>query len=162
MQKVYQCELSELFPDADDKKPLPDGMDFVVRDLLYCLGVTEKYVGFPHTLYAVRLSIQQPERLMLVTKWLYPDVAKQYHTSWQNVEKNIRNYSDHCLAASSGYSVFPCQPHVRTQAKQYRIHFYLGTLSERPRQQNRDSAFRTDFVVFINRRYSFWLYRLLI
>ena len=90
MQKVYQCELSELFPDADDKKPLPDGMDFVIRDLLYCLGVTEKHVGFPHTLYAVRLSIQQPERLMLVTKWLYPDVAKQYHTSWQNVEKNIR------------------------------------------------------------------------
>ena len=31
-----------------------------------------------------------PERLLLVTKWLYPDVAKQYGTNWKAVERNIR------------------------------------------------------------------------
>ena len=29
-------------------------------------------------------------RLLLVTKWLYPDVAKRYGTNWKAVERNIR------------------------------------------------------------------------
>ena len=45
---------------------------------------------FFHTSYAVYLSIQQPERLLYVTKWLYPDVAKQYHTNCSAVERGIR------------------------------------------------------------------------
>lgn len=61
-----------------------------IHDLLYSLGVTAKYTGFFHTSYAVYLTIQQPERLLLVTKWLYPDVAKHYGTNWRNVEKSIR------------------------------------------------------------------------
>ena len=65
-----------------------DGLE--IRDLLYHLGITEKYVGFFHTTYAVCLSIHQPERLLLVTKWLYPDVAKHYNTNWRNVERTIR------------------------------------------------------------------------
>ena len=40
--------------------------------------------------YAVYLCMIEPERLLLVTKWLYPDVAKQYKTSWRSVERNIR------------------------------------------------------------------------
>ena len=33
---------------------------------------------------------EEPERLLLVTKWLYPDVAKQYGTNWKAVERDIR------------------------------------------------------------------------
>lgn len=61
-----------------------------IRNILYNLGITPKYVGFFHTSYAISLTIQQPERLSLITKWLYPDVARHYHTSCCNVEKNIR------------------------------------------------------------------------
>lgn len=43
-----------------------------------------------YTAYAVYLSIQQPDRLLLVTKWLYPDVAKHYATTWSFVERGIR------------------------------------------------------------------------
>lgn len=57
---------------------------------LYLVGVTAKYVGFFHTSYAVYLSMQQPERLLLLTKWLYPDVAKHYHTNCPVVERSIR------------------------------------------------------------------------
>ena len=59
-------------------------------DLLYQLGLTANYTGFFYTAYAVYLSIENPERLLSVTKWLYPEVAKQYNTSWQAVERNIR------------------------------------------------------------------------
>ena len=66
-----------------------------IYDLLYRLGVTANYTGFIHTACAVSLCVEQPERLLLVTKWLYPEVAKQYGTNWKAVERNIRTVS--CL-----------------------------------------------------------------
>jgi hypothetical protein len=61
-----------------------------IYDLLYRLGVTANYTGFFHMAYAISLCIEQPNRLLLVTKWLYPEVAKQYGTNWKAVERNIR------------------------------------------------------------------------
>lgn len=61
-----------------------------IYDLLYSLGVTANYTGFFHTAYAVSLCVEQPDKLLLVTKWLYPEVAKQYQTKWKAVERNIR------------------------------------------------------------------------
>lgn len=58
--------------------------------LLYDLGITPNYKGFLHLGYALELCAQQPERLQLVTKKLYPDIAKRYQTSWVAVERNIR------------------------------------------------------------------------
>lgn len=65
-------------------------MSAEIYDLLYQLGVTANYTGFFHTAYAVALCAEQPDRLLLVTKWLYPEVAKQYNTNWKAVERNIR------------------------------------------------------------------------
>lgn len=64
-----------------------------VFELLYRLGVTSNYKGFFHTAYAVSLCAEQPDRLLLVTKWLYPEVAKRYDTNWKAVERNIRTVS---------------------------------------------------------------------
>lgn len=58
--------------------------------LLHRLGITANYEGYFYTAYAVSLVEKQPDRLLLVTKWLYPDIAKQYNTTWQCVERNIR------------------------------------------------------------------------
>lgn len=65
-----------------------------IYDLLHSLGVTANYMGFIHTACAVSLCVEQPERLLLVTKWLYPEVAKQYKTNWKAVERNIRTAGD--------------------------------------------------------------------
>ena len=64
-----------------------------IYDLLYRLGVTANYTGFFYSSYAVSLCVEQPDRLLLVTKWLYPEVAKQYQTNWKAVERNIRTVS---------------------------------------------------------------------
>ena len=61
-----------------------------VYDLLYRLGVNASYAGFFHTAYAVHLAMEDPRRMLLVTKWLYPEVAKCYGTNWRAVERNIR------------------------------------------------------------------------
>ena len=61
--------------------------------LLYRLGVSANYKGFSHTAYAISLCLERQDRLLLVTKWLYPDVAKKYGTNWKAVERNIRTAS---------------------------------------------------------------------
>ena len=58
--------------------------------LLYDLGVKADTVAFFHTAYAAYLAAEQPQKLLLVTKWLYPEVARHYHTNWKAVERNIR------------------------------------------------------------------------
>ena len=59
-------------------------------DLLRRLGITSNYKGFSYTAYAMVLCAEQPELLLLVTKKLYPAVAKRYGTTWQAVERTIR------------------------------------------------------------------------
>lgn len=59
--------------------------------LLIQLGVTPNYTSFYQTLYALELSRQNPESLLLVTKCLYPAVAKEFRTTWKAVERNIRS-----------------------------------------------------------------------
>lgn len=63
---------------------------FEIYELLMRLGVTANYAGFRQSAYAVYLTIENPDRLLLVSKWLYPEVAKHYKTTWTAVERNIR------------------------------------------------------------------------
>ncbi len=66
------------------------GCKEAVRALLRGLGLTENYNGFMQTACAVQLALEAPERLQLVTKCIYPDVAKQCATTNAAVERNIR------------------------------------------------------------------------
>ena len=61
------------------------------QQILNHLGITSNYIGFRQTLYAVSLVQQEPNLLFLVTKELYPAVAKEYGTTWKAVERNIRS-----------------------------------------------------------------------
>lgn len=58
--------------------------------LLRYIGATNT-TGIFQTAYAVALAHKQPCRLLMVTKWLYPSVAKHYGTAWACVERNIRS-----------------------------------------------------------------------
>ena len=61
-----------------------------IHELLYELGVNAGSCAFFHTSYAIWLAIEQPERLQLITKWLYPEVAVQYGTNWRAIERSVR------------------------------------------------------------------------
>ena len=61
-----------------------------IFDLLYRLGLSANYTGFFQTACAVELCRAEPERLLLVTKRVYPEVARLCETSWSAVERNIR------------------------------------------------------------------------
>jgi len=61
-----------------------------IYSLLYGLGARANSTSFFHTAYAVHLAAAQPQKLLLVTKWLYPEVARHYHSTWGAVERSIR------------------------------------------------------------------------
>ena len=63
---------------------------YEIFNLLYRLGISANYTGFYQTAYAVELCQREPERLLLVTKMVYPEIAKLCRTSSSAVEGNIR------------------------------------------------------------------------
>lgn len=61
-----------------------------IENLLLDLGASPQYNGYWLTKYSLILISREPERLQLVTKWLYPDVGKEYQIRDMAVERNIR------------------------------------------------------------------------
>ena len=61
-----------------------------IYDLLYFLGLRATRTHFFHLSFAIYIAVQNPDRLLSMTKWLHPDVADHYATSWKAVERNIR------------------------------------------------------------------------
>lgn len=62
--------------------------------LLYSLGLSQNYTGFYCIASAVEIAISQPQALTMVTKWLYPQIARQRGTNWKAVERNNRSAID--------------------------------------------------------------------
>jgi len=63
-------------------------MDY--RPILFQLGITPNYKGFYQMLTALEIIEDNPEALTMVTKWLYPAVAKRHQTNWRQVERSLR------------------------------------------------------------------------
>lgn len=61
-----------------------------IQALLYSIGITGNYIGFHQVASAIEIAVYDPQSLLMVTKGLYLDVAKQYKTDWKTVERNIR------------------------------------------------------------------------
>ena len=61
-----------------------------IYQILYQLGVTANYRGFYYCADAVWLALEDTRRLSLVTKQLYPEVAKKHDTAPHCVERDIR------------------------------------------------------------------------
>lgn len=60
------------------------------KSVLHQLGIGKSYSGYDYILYAIELIGQDEGVLTGITKTLYIDIAKQYHTSDTCVERNIR------------------------------------------------------------------------
>lgn len=61
-----------------------------IQKLLREIGINNTYLGYYYVTYAIQLVIKDETKLILISKWLYPDVALKFHTSVSCVERNIR------------------------------------------------------------------------
>lgn len=69
-------------------------MDKLIISLLCHLGLSSKYKGFFCLAAAIEIAMRDPESLTMITKSLYPQVAKQQNTNWKTVERNIGSAID--------------------------------------------------------------------
>lgn len=60
------------------------------KDILQQLGITKRYSGYDYILHGIDLIMHDEAFLTNITKVLYIDIAKKYHTSHTCVERNIR------------------------------------------------------------------------
>lgn len=60
------------------------------KSVLHQLGIGKSYSGYDYILYAIELIGQDEGVLSGITKILYIDIAREFHTSDICVERNIR------------------------------------------------------------------------
>lgn len=64
--------------------------------LIWRLGIRGTYKGCTQMNYAVATAWENKEYLGSVTKLLYPEVAREFHTTPANVERNLRTVITVC------------------------------------------------------------------
>lgn len=62
----------------------------VIISTLDSFGVNRSYTGYDYVIHGLLLIIEDSDRLNCITKSLYLDIARHFHTSWNCVEKNMR------------------------------------------------------------------------
>ena len=69
--------------------------------ILTSLGLRTSKKGFSYLQRAILISIYEPETVQMISKDLYPRLAKEFKTNWSAVERAIRTsvmqmgYSEH-------------------------------------------------------------------
>lgn len=64
--------------------------------LLRGLGVTGRLVGFRYTVYMAEQVLEEPDKILLITKRLYPDTGRHFGVSPGSVERAVRNLIHFC------------------------------------------------------------------
>lgn len=61
-----------------------------IGELLIHLGVNKTYVGYHYIVYGISRACENHDLLTYISKGLYVEMASQYHTSVECVERNLR------------------------------------------------------------------------
>ena len=61
-----------------------------IEYLIRSLGIGATYRGYRYVCYALELCMEDEDYLLSVSKVLYPQIARQFHTSYGSVERDIR------------------------------------------------------------------------
>ncbi len=66
------------------------------NELPLALGIHATYKGYHFLVMALELTLEDDDRLLYVTKNLYPTVAHHYHTTIECVDRNLRTVVRNC------------------------------------------------------------------
>ena len=67
-----------------------------IYDVLRALGIRRTYKGYYYVADAVRLVMTDASRLLYISKYLYPVIARIHGTSMNCVERDIRTVVTSC------------------------------------------------------------------
>lgn len=67
-----------------------------IQYLVHSLGIGGNYQGYRYLTLAISLCLQNEDYLLSVSKLLYPEIARTYHTTACSVERNLRTVISIC------------------------------------------------------------------
>lgn len=70
--------------------------DWSLHELLRSMRLDRTYAGYLYLIYILELARKEPERLELVTKQIYPDVARAFGTTSSKVDGALRTAARVC------------------------------------------------------------------
>lgn len=70
--------------------------DWSLHDLLRSMGLNRSYVGYDYLIYSLELLREDPERLEMVTKGVYPDVVRRFKAHPSAVDGALRTAINVC------------------------------------------------------------------
>lgn len=62
----------------------------VIEGLILRLGITANYRGYEYLIEGIELAVTDAEKLLYITKEIYPELARRHHSTPGRVERNIR------------------------------------------------------------------------
>lgn len=77
--------------DANGRRPHTPGLEELVTSIIHEVGVPAHIKGYQYVREAIMITVEDMEVINSVTKVLYPEVAKRYHTTPSRVERAIRH-----------------------------------------------------------------------
>lgn len=67
-----------------------------VEDLIFSLGIRPSNKGFQQLAYALRLALDDEDRLICVSRYLFAAITQQYGTSSNTINHNIKRIIEVC------------------------------------------------------------------
>ena len=68
--------------------------DREIELLIRSLGINGTYRGYRYLCYGIKLCLEDEDYLLCISKLLYPEIARIFHTSGSSVERDIRTVRD--------------------------------------------------------------------
>ena len=68
-----------------------DGLEALVTNIIHEVGVPAHIKGYQYLREAIMMVVNDIDIINQITKQLYPDIAKKYHTTPSRVERAIRH-----------------------------------------------------------------------
>lgn len=90
-QAAFDKAMAEINAEEGPTKPVSKDPDDIIRDLLVELGVPDHLKGHRCLVESLRYTIEHGDMTGVITKELYPAVAKMFNDTPNRVERSIRH-----------------------------------------------------------------------
>ena len=104
----------------DDSEHEDYDLMVLVELALRKLHITGKLIGLRYLVYAIAETVKDPNRTQLITKDMYPEIARKFGTKDTRVERTIRSAINNCwrnsnreqLNEMAGYHLERCPTNI--------------------------------------------------
>lgn len=97
LMKAFEILLSkfEETEEAEMKKKKQnetesEKLEYIITKYIREIGIPANLSGYSYIRTAIKLTVQNPEILNMITKWLYPEIAKKHQRTSSSIERSIR------------------------------------------------------------------------